>query len=83
MSTRERGTVREWNGPRKFGFIRPATPGDDVFAHASEIKDAARQFLVVGEVVEFTLCDHVRGPRATNIRRVHGGGSRAGGEADA
>jgi len=54
---------------RGCGFIK-ASDGQDVFFHASELRDATLNELKVGEAVRFTLVsDTVSGPRATLVRR--------------
>ena len=54
---------------RGCGFIR-AADGQNVFFHASDLREATLNELKIGETVRFTLVgDTVSGPRATLVRR--------------
>lgn len=47
-----RGTVKNWNEERGFGFISPDSGGDDIFVHANGLPDGY-QSLARGVTVEF------------------------------
>jgi len=48
---RHKGQVMSWNEERGFGFIKPDKGGDDVFAHASGLRDG--DALLEGSEVTF------------------------------
>ena len=60
------GTVKWFNPNKGYGFIRPPE-GEDVFVHASAIKDAS-QSLDEGQSVEFDIVQGQKGPQAANVR---------------
>ena len=52
------GKVRWYNGKKCYGFVAPDTPNadgnmDDVFIHATALKDADIRFLNEGDIIEF------------------------------
>lgn len=58
------GKVKWYNGKKCYGFVTPLTPNEagsieDVFIHASSLKDAGIRFLNEGDLIEFE--DEVRG----------------------
>ncbi|KRG40086.1 cold-shock protein [Stenotrophomonas panacihumi] len=66
---RTHGTLTKWNDERGFGFIAPASGGEEVFAHISAFpRDGQRPRL--NEVVSFDLEQGPNGkPRAARIMR--------------
>lgn len=54
-----------------YGFIRRSDQlFDDAFFHATALCVGEFHTLLVGDVVEFDLIDHPKGPRAVNVRLV-------------
>ncbi|MDR2413262.1 MAG: cold shock domain-containing protein [Rickettsiales bacterium] len=52
------GKVKWYNGKKCYGFVTPDSPNeagntDDVFVHASSLKDADIRFLNEGDIVRF------------------------------
>ena len=63
----ERGTVTSWKEDKKFGFIKTATSGREVFFHISDLKRGSR-IPCVGEMLEFDIRSGSNGKiRAANI----------------
>jgi cold shock protein len=58
------GRVKRYERNSGFGFID--TPEGDLFVHHTALKD--REFLLVGQQVEFEVEQSDRGPRAVNVR---------------
>jgi CspA family cold shock protein len=50
---------------RGYGFIRPATNGEDIFVHVSECE--GRRELNVGDLVDFEIATHRGKPAARNV----------------
>ena len=64
------GTVKWFNASKGYGFISPATGGDDVFAHFSAIEMDGYKTLKEGQQVEFEIQHGPKGPQASKIRSV-------------
>jgi len=64
--SRERGSVKWFNGAKGFGFIRRDT-GEDVFVHFTEIQMAGYRTLDEGAEVEYDLRQGDRGLMAQNV----------------
>lgn len=64
------GTVKWFNASKGYGFISPATGGDDVFAHFSAIEMDGYKTLKEGQQVEFEIQHGPKGPQAARIRSV-------------
>src|SRR5690242_1113100 len=66
---RTHGTLTKWNDERGFGFIAPASGGEEVFAHISAFPhDGQRPRL--NEIVSFDVEQGPNGrPRAARIMR--------------
>ena len=63
-----RGTVKNWNAGRGYGFIMPDEGGDDIFVH---IRNSLQGELVPGEVVEYQSKIGINGKwEATEVRVV-------------
>ncbi len=70
MSERQLGKVKWFNSQKGFGFISPQDGGRDVFVHYSAVEGEGYRNLEEGELVEFTVEQSPKGPRAANVRRV-------------
>ena len=56
------GTVKWFNGLKRFGFIQPNDGGNDVFVHISAVERAGLSGLAEGQKVRFELkSDKMRG----------------------
>lgn len=53
MTLRQEGTLARWNDERGFGFIAPASGGDDLFVHISALPRGQRP--AIGERVTFEV----------------------------
>ena len=62
------GTVKWFNASKGYGFIRPSSGGDDVFAHYSSIDMDGYKSLKEGQTVEFEILQGPKGPQAQHIR---------------
>lgn len=54
MAVRRKGTIRNWNEEKGFGFITPISGGKDVFLHITSLQQRSRK-PEPGESVDFTL----------------------------
>lgn len=61
------GTVKWFDTDKGFGFIIPATGGQDVFVHYSDISMDGFRDLYEGQVVEFGVRTVARGLQATEV----------------
>jgi CspA family cold shock protein len=68
--SKEKGTVKWFNGAKGYGFIQRST-GEDVFVHFSVIQENGYRTLNEGEVVEFELLTGPKGLQAANVVRGH------------
>lgn len=62
------GTVKWFNNAKGFGFIRPESGGDDIFAHYSTIQMDGYRTLKAGQGVDYELNDGPKGHHAATIR---------------
>jgi len=62
-----KGTVKWFNADKGFGFISPASGGEDLFVHHSQIKTAGYASLDEGQTVEFEVGQGKKGPCANNV----------------
>ncbi|HVW44507.1 MAG TPA: cold shock domain-containing protein [Amycolatopsis sp.] len=69
------GKVVRFDEIRGYGFVTPDSGGEDVFVHVNDLESDKRQ-MGPGAVVEFTVEDGERGPKASNVRVVRN--ARAG-----
>jgi len=61
------GTIKKLVSERHFGFIR-AGNGQEVFFHASAVKDTDFESLSAGSAVTFDVESGEKGPKAVNVR---------------
>lgn len=63
------GTVKWFNTQKGFGFIKPATGGNDVFVHISAVERAGLDGLQEGQQLSYELEQGQRGRvSAVNLR---------------
>jgi len=60
----QEGTVKFFNQTKGFGFITPATGGDDIFVHVSGLMNDVRE----NDSVTFDLENGKKGINAVNVR---------------
>ena len=51
----QQGTVKWFNSQKGFGFIQPASGGNDVFVHISAVERAGMRSLNEGQKVSFEV----------------------------
>ena len=64
------GTVKWFNNAKGYGFIRPETGGDDVFAHYSTITMEGYRSLRAGQEVTFETTEGEKGLHAVKIEAI-------------
>ena len=64
------GTVKWFNASKGYGFIRPNSGGEDVFAHYSAIEMEGYKALKEGQAVVFEILLGPKGPQAGHIRSM-------------
>ncbi|WP_255823236.1 cold-shock protein [Amycolatopsis sp. GM8] len=74
------GKVVRFDEMRGYGFVAPDDGGEDVFVHVNDL-DVDKRLVAPGAIVEFTMEDGERGPKASNVRIVRNAG-RSGGDDD-
>ncbi len=62
----EKGTVKFFNYSKGFGFIKPASGGEDVFVHQSGLVDEVRE----NDEVEYEVEKGRKGLNAVNVKVV-------------
>jgi cold shock CspA family protein len=73
------GKVVRFDEIRGYGFVAPESGGEDVFVHVNDL-DVDKRLIAPGAIVEFTVEDGERGPKASNVRIVRD--ARAGADED-
>jgi CspA family cold shock protein len=58
------GTVKFFNEAKRFGFIKVEGTGEEIFVHASGLKDQIRE----NDQVVFEIQDGKKGPNAVNVK---------------
>lgn len=67
------GAVKWFNSDKGFGFIAPASGGDDLFVHQSEISSEGFRSLMEGEEVEFKMSTENGKQKAIEVTGAQGG----------
>jgi CspA family cold shock protein len=63
------GKVVRFDEMRGYGFVAPDSGGEDVFVHVNDL-DVDKRLIAPGTIVEFTMEEGERGPKASNVRIV-------------
>jgi CspA family cold shock protein len=66
------GTVKWFNNAKGFGFIRPESGGEDIFAHYSTIEMDGYRTLKAGQDVNYELSEGPKGDHAASIKPTDG-----------
>lgn len=66
--TAETGTVKWFDEPKGFGFIKRDNGGSDLFTHFSEVTGGGFKTLAENQRVEFEVTQGRKGPQASSIR---------------
>ena len=64
------GIVKWFNDAKGFGFIKPDSGGEDLFAHFSQIEGKGFRSLAENQRVEFEVTQGQKGPQASKIRTL-------------
>jgi CspA family cold shock protein len=65
---RERGRVKWFSHEKRYGFIRRGNGQPDVFVHMNDFRDVMDAYwLAPGNLVEFTVEQAPKGPRAVDV----------------
>ena len=63
-----KGTVKWYNARKGYGFITPDDNSDDVFVHATSLKDCGLKKLYTGSEVTYETDEDKKGKRAKLIK---------------
>ena len=63
-----KGTVKWYNARKGYGFITPDDSSDDVFVHATSLKDCGLKKLYTGSEVTYETDEDKKGKRAKLIK---------------
>ena len=63
-----KGTVKWYNARKGYGFITPDDNGEDVFVHATALKDCGLKKLYTGSEVTYEVDQDDKGKRAKSIK---------------
>ena len=63
-----KGIVKWYNARKGYGFITPEDSSDDVFVHATSLKDCGLKKLFTGSEVTFEIDQDDKGKRAKSIK---------------
>ena len=62
----QQGTVKFFNNTKGFGFITPATGGQDIFVHVSGLKEEIRE----NDKVSYDVENGAKGLSAINVKII-------------
>lgn len=65
-----RGKVKWFSDQKGYGFITPDDGSQDVFVHHSSIQGGGFKTLAENDMVDFSIEQGKKGPRATNVTKV-------------
>jgi cold shock protein len=71
-----RGTVVSFDRIKGYGFVAPDDGGEDVFVHVNDLY-SDKTLLTPGSVVEFSLEEGERGPKASGVTVIQPGQPRS------
>ena len=63
-----KGTIKWYNARKGYGFITPEDNSDDVFVHATALKDCGLKKLYTGSEVKYEVDQDDKGKRAKSIK---------------
>ena len=64
-----RGSIVSFDRVKGYGFVAPDSGGEDVFVHVNDLLDD-KSLMVPGRVVQFSVDQGDRGPKASNVTVV-------------
>lgn len=65
-----RGTVKNFDNTKGFGFIIPEGEGNDIFVHYTQIEGDGYKTLSIGDQVEFDAKETERGCQAQKVKKI-------------
>lgn len=65
-----RGTVKNFDNTKGFGFIIPEGEGNDIFVHYTQIDGDGYKTLSAGDQVEFDVKETDRGCQAQKVKKI-------------
>lgn len=65
-----RGTVKNFDNTKGFGFIIPEGKGNDIFVHYTQIEGDGYKTLSAGDQVEFDVKETDRGFQAQKVKKI-------------
>ena len=65
-----RGTVKNFDNTKGFGFIIPEGEGNDIFVHYTQIEGEGYKTLKAGDQVEFDIKNTERGCQAQKVKKI-------------
>ncbi|WP_432784487.1 putative cold shock protein A [Oligella sp. MSHR50489EDL] len=68
--SRENGVVKWFNNQKGFGFIKPASGGQDLFVHHTDIDTEGYRTLEENQEVSFVVADGPKGPQAKEVSPI-------------
>ncbi len=69
MSEREKGTVKQFNNTKGYGFIQRES-GEDLFVHFKSIVGDGFKSLEEGDAVEYVVAEGQKGLQAQEVEKV-------------
>ena len=65
-----RGTVKNFDNTKGFGFIIPEGEGNDIFVHYTQIEGEGYKTLSAGDQVKFDVKNTERGCQAQKVKKI-------------